>query len=116
LAALLTETDLSGLYESQLTRTDGTAETRRYALNVDPAEGDLSALDAEQLAVRLEGVRYKYEQAAAFQSTVGEATGYNLSEALLYGLVLLLVIEQLVAWSAGYHPPRRHPLTHGGAA
>jgi hypothetical protein len=116
LAALLTETDLSGLYEAQLTRTDGTAETRRYALNVDPAEGDLSALDAEQLAARLEGVRYQYGQAAAFQSTVGEATGYNLSEALLYGLVLLLVVEQLVAWSAGYHPPRRHPLTHGGAA
>ena len=112
----LADTDLSGFYEAQLTRTDGAAETRRYALNVDPAEGDLTALGPEQLAARLEGVKYQYEQAAAFQSTAGELAGYNLGEAILYGLVLLLVAEQILAWSASYHPAGRRGLAQGGAA
>ena len=38
--------------------------------------------DAEQLAARLEGVKYQYEQAAAFQSAAGELPGYNLGEAI----------------------------------
>ena len=90
LAASLADTDLSGFYEAQLARTDGATETRRYAINVDAAEGDLTALSGPQLAARLEGVKYQYEQAAALQSTTSELAGYNLSEALLYGLILLL--------------------------
>ena len=116
LEVLLTDTDQSGLYEAQLTRTSGSTETRRYALNVDPSEGDLKTLDAEQLAARLEGVPYKYEQAAALQSNADELRGYDLSEMVLYGLVLLLILEQILAWSAGYHPARRRAMTQGGAA
>ncbi len=116
LGAALPDTDLSGFYEARLTHTDGTAENRRYALNVDAAEGDLAALGAEQLAARLDGVKYQYEQAAAFQSTVSELAGYNLSEAVLCGLVLLLLVEQVLAWSAGYHPAGRRRFVQGGAA
>ena len=86
-------------------------------MNVDPDEGDLAALDGQQLAPRLEGVKYQYEQAAAFQSTAGELAGYNLGEAILYALVLLLIGEQILAWSASYHPRRRDvPQAQGGAA
>jgi hypothetical protein len=116
LAATLPNTEVSGFYEVQLTRIDGANERRRYALNVDPAEGDLSALGPEQLAARLEGVKYQYEQAAAFQSTAGELAGYNLGEVILYGLVLLLVAEQILAWSASYHPAGRRGLAQGGAS
>jgi hypothetical protein len=116
LAASLPTTDVSGFYEARLTRTNGDSETRRYALNVDPVEGDLNWLGAGQLATRLEGVKYQYEQAAAFQSSVGELAGYNLSEALLYGLVLLLICEQILAWSASYHPVDRRAAAQGGAA
>jgi len=116
LTASLPETDVSGFYEARLTRAEGAAETRRYAVNVDPAEGDLTALDGEQLAARLEGVKYRYQQAADFQSTTTELAGYNLGDALLYGLILLLVGEQILAWSASYHPAKRHPLVQGGAA
>lgn len=116
LTASLFETDVSGFYEARLTRADGTAETRRYAVNVDPAEGDLTALDGEKLASRLEGVKYRYQQAADFQSTAIELAGYDLGEALLYALILLLVGEQILAWSASYHPAKRHPLVKGSAA
>jgi hypothetical protein len=116
LVATLPNTELSGFYEAQLTRIDGATERRRYALNVDPAEGDLAALGPERLAARLEGVKYQYEQAAAFQSTAGELAGYNLGEALLYGLILLLLAEQSLAWSASYHPAGRRGLAQGGAS
>jgi hypothetical protein len=116
LTAALANTYVSGFYEAQLTRTDGASETRRYAMNVDPAEGDLAALDGRQLATRLEGLKCKFEQAAAFQAAVGELAGYNLTESLLYALVVLLLIEQVLAWSASYHPVWRRPAAQGGAA
>jgi hypothetical protein len=118
LNASLGDTDLSGFYEARLARTDGTTETRRYAVNVDAAEGDLAALGAPQLAARLEGIKYQYHQATAFRSTAGELAVYNLGETLLYGLVFLLLAEQVLAWSTSYHPPRSHAsaTAHGGAA
>jgi hypothetical protein len=116
LTASLFDTDQSGFYEAKLARADNSVETRRYAMNVDPAEGDLAALDGRQLAGRLEGVKYQYEQAAVFQSTASELAGYNLGEAILYGLVLLLIGEQILAWSATYHPLRQSvPQGQGGA-
>ncbi len=50
LTAALADTNASGFYEVQLTRSDGKLETRLYAVNVDPTEGNLAALDAQQLA------------------------------------------------------------------
>jgi hypothetical protein len=100
----LNETDVSGIYEARLTRSDNSAETRRYAFNVDPAEGNLAALDKSQLAERLKGLKYEYEQASMFQSATDEMAGYDLSDAILYALVSLLLLEQILAWSASYHP------------
>ena len=107
LKASLTSTDVSGFYEAQLTKTNGASETRHYAMNVDANEGDLATLDASQIAVRLEGLKYKFDQAAAFQMNAAEIAGSQLGETILYGLVLLLLAEQVLAWSAGYHPSRR---------
>ena len=116
LTASLPETDVSGFYEAQLSRADGSTETRRYAINVDPAEGDLAALDGERIATRLTGVKYRFQQASDYQAAATDLGGYDLSEALLYALILLLVGEQILAWSASYHPTKRHPLPEGGAA
>lgn len=115
LTASLADTNVSGFYEVRLARTDGAAETRRYAVNVDSAEGDLAALDARQLAARLEGVKYQYQQAAAFQSVLDEPPGYHLAEALLFGLVLLLLAEQMLAWSCSYHLSSRGAAAGGPA-
>ena len=116
LAVSLAETGTSGVYEARLTRTDGTAETRRFALNVDAAEGDLKALSGPQLAARLEGVDYRYEQAAMFQYAVSELAGYNVSRWLLYLLILLLIGEQVLAYWTSYHPPAQaRAAVEGGA-
>ena len=105
LAASFAAPDTSGIYEARLTAADGTAETRSFAFNVEADEGNLKAMEGPRLAARLEGVPYEYEQAAVFQYAAHELAGYNLSEALLYFLILLLIGEQILAWSASYHPP-----------
>jgi len=108
---------VSGFYEARLTRTDESPEVRRYAVNVDPSEGNLAAMGAEQLAGRLDGVKYHYAQASQFQFSASDQPGYNLGESLLYLLVALLIGEQILAWSASYHPlSRRNAMSHGGAA
>jgi hypothetical protein len=100
----LAETSLSGIYEAQLSRLDGTTDQRAFALNVDPEEGNLEALGGPQLAARLQGIDYVYEQSGSFQYDVGEAEHGNLWRYVLYALVVLLILEQLLAWSASYHP------------
>ncbi|MEE8451182.1 MAG: BatA domain-containing protein [Thermoguttaceae bacterium] len=117
LSAVFSRTGNRGVYEARLTRTDGTIDVRRYAVNVDAAEGDLAALSGTELAPRLDGVKYHYQQAATFQYAVSELAGYNVSRWLLYALILLLVGEQVFAWSAGYHPSsRRRTEAIGGGA
>jgi hypothetical protein len=114
LSATFTDTDWAGLYEAQLHRNDGKSEMRRFVLNVDPDEGDLRTMTGPQLAARLEGIRYQYEQAAEFHYSGRELAGIDLSPALLGALVVLLLLEQLLAWSTSYHPPARHRLAARG--
>lgn len=114
LSATFVDTDWSGIYDAQLRRADGSPELRRFALNVEPDEGDLRTVTAQQLANRLEGVRYQYEQASDFHYSGRELAGIDLSPALLYALVVLLLLEQLLAWSTSYHPPARHRLAGRG--
>jgi hypothetical protein len=116
LSVSLPDVNASGFYEAQLTRTDGTPEVRHFAVNVDAAEGDLAAMSSEQLATRLDGITYRYEQASQFQFTTSDAAGFNLGESLLYLLIIILIGEQILAWSASYHPLSRHfSVRHGGA-
>ncbi len=116
LTASLPATGLSGVYEAVLKRKDGGAEVRRFAFNVEAEEGDLKTLTGSELAARLKGVPYEYEQAAMFEYAAGELAGYRLSEPLLYLLILVLVGEQVLARSASYHPrTRRQPASQGGA-
>ena len=107
LVASLAQTDTAGVYEAQLTTAAGTDELRRYAVNVDPNEGDLATSGGKQLASRLEGVQYDYAPAAAFQADTHEMAGANLGDALLYLLIAMLIGEQILAWSCSYHPLSR---------
>ena len=107
LAAVFSDTSTSGVYEAQLTTTDNANEVRRFAVNVEADEGDLATVDRDRLATRLEGVRYDYRRASDFQFAPHELAGSNLSDWLLYLLVFGLIGEQLLAYSASYHPPTK---------
>jgi hypothetical protein len=105
--ATFPRTDRAGVYEARLTnKITGKTESRRWAVNVDAAEGDLRALFGPELAARLQPeVRYQFAPAETYEAAVGEQAGYNLGQALLYLLVALLLAEQILARSASYHPP-----------
>jgi hypothetical protein len=51
-------------------------------------------------------VVYEFHRAGELAVT-GSDAGQNLGETILYLLVALLIGEQLLAYSASYHPPRR---------
>ena len=67
--AVLAETDASGIYQAQLTGTDGSQHVEHFAFNVTPEEGDLHKLDGEQLAAVLDGVALRFHQARATSTT-----------------------------------------------
>lgn len=98
------ETSTAGVYQLQLLTHEGQVETRTHALNVDPREGDLTALGGEDLSTRLKGVKYQYRLARDFHAVPREVAGSNVSTWLLYMLVVLLVGEQALAYSCSYHP------------
>jgi len=104
MSASLADTHESGIYEVQLTTNDQQQETRLFALNVAADEGDLAVVDSQHLASRLPEVKYDFRSAADFQVTSHELAGSNLSDWLLYLLIGVLVGEQLLAYSASYHP------------
>jgi hypothetical protein len=104
LTATLAETGTSGFYELQLTTADGAAETRGYAFNVDPAEGNLATVHDDQLSARLKGIHYDYHPVDQFSFAADDVQGSNLSDVFLYLLIAMLVGEQLLAYSASYHP------------
>ncbi len=102
--AILTDTDTSGIYQAQLTATDGTQCQERFALNVTPEEGDLKKLQRDQLARHLEGIRYQYHDARDINYNPQQLAGFNLSESLLWILLAMLVAEQALAFACSYHP------------
>jgi len=106
LAAELPSTNTIGVYEAQLVATNGELEKRHYAYNVLPDEGNLQAIDAEQLASRLSGVRYQYHRASELSFDSKQLAGFNLGQSLMYLLIAVLLIEQFLAYLLSYHPPR----------
>ncbi len=111
LRASLPQTDRGGFYEAQLTTSEGGKQLRCYAVNVDAAEGDLRIVSAAELRGRLEGVDYEFLQAVDFQLQPHEGAGHDLGDFLLCMLVLMLIGEQILAYSASYHPPPRKAAT-----
>jgi hypothetical protein len=105
--ATLNETDASGIYEAQLTKIDGSETIERFALNVAAEEGDLKKIGPQALAGQLDGGRYEYHDAADINYNPQQLAGFNLSESLLYLLIVVLLAEQVMAYVCSYHPRAR---------
>jgi hypothetical protein len=117
MSVTLAKTESSGIYQASLRTKNGESQVRRFAVNVEPQEGDLTLVPSQALAARLEGVDYDFVEAGTFQYEDGEERDAgDLGQALLYALVLILIGEQLLAWSASYHPPVRKASQASGGA
>jgi Aerotolerance regulator N-terminal len=97
------ETDRAGIYEAWPITVKGDVDLRRWAFNVEPDEGDLTPLPAEDLRARLDPVKFDYHLADQYHQEEVTQAGYNLSTLLLIGLIALLIGEQVLAYSASYH-------------
>jgi hypothetical protein len=105
--AVLSDTDTSGVYQVQLTGTDGSQRSLRFAYNVAPEEGDLKKVEGQQIARGLEGVRYEYHEAGDINYNPQQLAGFNLSTSLLLALIAILLAEQALAYVCSYHPPAK---------
>jgi hypothetical protein len=108
LTAVLADTQAAGVYEAQWTlRSGGEIVPRQFALNVDPREGNLDRLDSAGLASRLQGIKYLYQQAQDVAYDGERLAGPNLGRFFMWLLIIVLLVEQILAYSASYHPARR---------
>jgi hypothetical protein len=98
------ETDRSGVYDALLRSLVGSTTVRRYALNVDTNESDLSVTEPKTLTTSLDPVRptWRYADESQFESLNPANLPPNLLLMLL--LVVLLLAEQALAYATSYHP------------
>ncbi|RIK83601.1 MAG: hypothetical protein DCC67_05780 [Planctomycetota bacterium] len=94
----------SGVWAFDLKTRDGKEQTKLVAVNVPVGEGRLQIADREALAEALRGIDYQYALASEFDEAHDDLAGFRLADTLLYMLAGALIIEQLVAVSASYHP------------
>jgi hypothetical protein len=103
LTAKLEDVPESGIYEVQLQPTQGDLETRAFAVNVPSSEGDLALAHRPDLAQQLAGVEFQLHDAADMALDSQQLAGFQMSDALLAALILMLLAEQLLAYLASYH-------------
>jgi hypothetical protein len=101
-----TETDRAGVYEAWPILLKGDVDLRRWALNVEPEEGNLARLTVDELLKKIEPVRAQHHVAEQYQQGEAVASGYNLSLLVMGLLLALLIAEQALAYSTSYHPLR----------
>ncbi len=105
------ETQQSGIYEMWFSRTDGSIDADRFAVNVDPREGNLAQTPGRDIVAKLEPVSVDIGYADQYETAAIEDAGYNQSLLLMCFLILLLIGEQLLAYFTSYHPSRRAAAT-----
>ena len=100
------ETNRSGLYEAWPIKADNLTEVRRFAVNVDPSEGDLALTTPVQLETKLDSLKFKFTPWDEYVTDLVAQPDIKWSQWLLYVLIGLLLLEQVLAYSASYHPVR----------
>jgi hypothetical protein len=103
LEARLPMTAVPGGYAARWRRLDGTPVERLAAVAIDPDEGRLATAPSDELRRTLAGVSFAMEAADALDPGAGPSGSQPLMKQLLLGLIGVLLLEQLVAFLAGYH-------------
>lgn len=108
------ETWVPGLYTLWARRSSGDWSSFRWALNVDPSEGDLQTVTDRQLAGDYAGEGVSVMDWDDLSPNPEKASGALVGRWLLPILILLLIGEQLLAYAISYHPGRGAKLLSGG--
>jgi hypothetical protein len=103
LSARLEDVAASGIYEAQLQPTQGNLEERSFGVNVASGEGDLAITHREELSRQLAGVDFQLHDAADMTLDDQKLAGFQMSDALLVVIVVILLGEQMLAYAASFH-------------
>ncbi len=97
----------SGNFEWWGTAIQGNRVIKNLARNTPPVEGELERVTQADLSRSLSGVKFTYRSADGLGSNLVLSGLANRNMLLMAFLLLLLVAEQWLAWSASYHLPKR---------
>lgn len=103
LVAKLPDVAASGIYQAQLQPLQGDLQIHDFAVNVVGGEGDLAIAPRDELAQQLAGVKFEMHDAADMALNDQQFAGFQMSDALLAILFVMLVSEQIFAYMASYH-------------
>lgn len=95
-----------GVFESWMITADGESRVQNFAHNVAAIEGDLSRITPNELQPKLQGIDLDIKSAEAVSGAGLNAQDAAHSTFLMALLAMLLLGEQLLAYSASYHAPR----------
>jgi hypothetical protein len=93
----------SGIYEAQLQPVTGPVEHRVFAVNVPAGEGDLALTPNSDITRQLAGVDYQMHDAKDMALNAQQLAGFQMGDALLVAVIVMLLLEQLLAYLASYH-------------
>ncbi len=97
------DTDLSGAYQVKI--GPPLAQEAAFSANPDPAESDPAKLDRAGLADAVPGWDFAY--LTNWKELTGNAASVSrrgeLHRSLLYGVLILLIVESVLAWKFGHH-------------
>ncbi|GIW96049.1 MAG: membrane protein [Pirellulaceae bacterium] len=96
----------SGIYEVWLYRVDGALDVRRFAVNVDPRESDMTLVAMRPLLEGLAPARIEWRYADQAAWLAWNPTRLPPQTGLWVLLLVLLMAEQLLAYATSYHPPQ----------
>jgi hypothetical protein len=103
LTGKLEHVSTSGIYDAQLQPTTGAVEHRMFAVNVPTGEGDLAITNNNAINRQLAGIDYQMHDARDMALSAQQLAGFQMGDALLAALIVMLLIEQLLAYLASYH-------------
>ncbi len=95
-----------GIFESWMVTGEGENRVTNFAHNVSAVEGDLSRIAPNELERKLQGIKLDIKTADAISGAGLNTQDAAHSTLLMAVLTILLLVEQLLAYSASYHAPR----------
>jgi len=103
LTSTFRDTEIPGIYKVKLLSQDQVPFERWIAYNVPVEESELELAETDQIRKQVGDVRVEIQEPGSFQWIAGRDTGQEVRETLLILLILLLAIEQLMAYKCSYH-------------
>jgi hypothetical protein len=99
------QTDLSGPYQVRV--GPPLSKDSSFAANTDPAESELTKLDRSSLTQAVPGWNFSYLTNAQelSQDTASVAQRGELHRPILFGVLILLLVESILAWKFGHNEP-----------